>query len=132
MNLVLSTPSIEYAEAVSHELWLLARPIEYSANETSQFYCDRFAHQDGTQVALGPVDGSQYVHINADELSFVDLIDAAITTEERHNLIAGINAAKGGIISVQEMIEGLPSLSTNLITQEQMQVAGWFDEPELS
>jgi hypothetical protein len=129
MNLILSAPSIEYAQAVSHELWMLARPVEYSQFETSQFYCVGFAHPDGTKVAIGPIDGIQRVHANADEVAFVDLIDAAITPEERQDIIDAINAAKGGSISIQEMIEGIPSLAGGLITTEQMKTDGWFDEP---
>ena len=56
MNLILSTPSIEYAKAVSHELWMLARPRGFSDNETSQYYCGTFAHPDGTKVAIGPIE----------------------------------------------------------------------------
>ena len=129
MNLILSAPSIEYAQAVSHELWMLARPREYSATETSQFYCGSFAHPDGTQVAIGPIDGTQRVHINAHEITFVDLIDAAITPEERQGIIDGINAAKGSSIDIQAMIEGTPSLVGNLVTNEQMSTDGWFDDP---
>ncbi len=128
MNLILSAPSIEYAQAVSHELWMLARPREYSATETSQFYCGSFAHPDGTQVAIGPIDGSQRVHIDAHEITFVDLIDAAITAVERQDIIDGINAAKGSSINVQTMIENTPSLASALITREQMLEDGWFAE----
>ena len=131
MNLILSTPSIEYAQAVSHELWMLARPRGFSENETSQFYCGSFAHPDGTKVAIGPIDGIQRVHANAHEIPFVELIDAAITPEERQDIIDAINAAKGSSISVQEMIEGIPSLAGGLITTEQMKTDGWFDEPEV-
>jgi hypothetical protein len=108
---------------------MLARPVEYSQFETSQFYCVGFAHPDGTKVAIGPIDGIQRVHANADEVAFVDLIDAAITPEERQDIIDAINAAKGGSISIQEMIEGIPSLAGGLITTEQMKTDGWFDEP---
>ena len=129
MNLILSAPSIEYAQAVSHELWMLARPVEYSQFETSQFYCGSFAHPDGTKVAIGPIDGIQRVHANAHEIPFVELIDAAITPEERQDIIDAIKAAKGSSIGIQEMIESIPSLAGGLITTEQMKTDGWFDDP---
>ena len=91
MNLVLSTTSIEYANAVSHELWMLARPREYSAGETSQYFCGTFAHPDGTKVAIGPIDGKQNVHLNADEIAFVDIVRAAITEAEALALAEYIN-----------------------------------------
>ena len=44
--LILSTPSIAYAEDISRELWLLVRP---AGNETSQFYTGRKVHPDKTK-----------------------------------------------------------------------------------
>jgi len=129
MNLILSTPSIEYAKAVSHELWMLARPRGYSDNETSQYYCGTFAHPDGTKVAIGPIDGQQNVHKDADEVAFVDIIRAAITPEERQDIIDAINAAKGGTIQMQNVIAAT-SLGANLQTREELDVDGWFPEIE--
>ena len=129
MNLILSTPSIEYAQAVSHELWMLARPRGYSENETSQYYCGTFAHPDGTKVAIGPIDGKQNVHVNSDEVALVDLIDAAITSQDRTDIIDAINAAKGGTIQMQNVIAAT-SLGANLQTREELDVDGWFPEIE--
>jgi len=96
--LILSQPSEEYAQAVSHELWMLARPRGISANETSQYFCGVIQH-DG-QVAIGPLDGSQPVHADADELSFGQLIAPAITEEEEAGIVEAITAAKGGSIDI--------------------------------
>ena len=130
MYLTLSSASIEYAEAVSHELWMLARPRGISDNETSQFYCGTFAHPDGAQVAIGPIDGSQRVHTEADEEAFVNLINGSITTVEALVISTFINAAKGGTISMVELIRNTPSIANNLITTEQMQASGWFPPTE--
>ena len=128
MNLILSTPSIEYAQAVSHELWMLARPRGFSENETSQYYCGTFAHPDGTKVAIGPIDGQQNVHAKADEVAFVDIIRAALTEGEALALTNVINVNKGGTVQLTDIIQATPSLAPNLITREGMQDGGWFPE----
>lgn len=127
MYLVLSTPSIEYADAVSHELWMLARPRGVSVSEVSQFYCGRFAHPDGTRVAIGPIEGTQKVHANADESAFAQLISPAVTDEEEAGITGAINASRGGSISILNIIKASPSLSPNLRTQTQLEAEGWVD-----
>jgi len=122
--LILSQPSVEYAQAVSHELWMLARPRGISATETSQFFCGVKTH-DG-QVAIGPLDGSQPVHADADELSFGQLIAPAITEEEEAGIIAAVTEAKGGSIDIVGLISASPSLSPNLRTRSQLEADGWF------
>jgi hypothetical protein len=130
MNLILSNPSVEYGQAISHELWMLSRPRGISDNETSQFYCGVMSHPDGNQVAIGPIDGVQPVHVNADEVAFAELISDAVTAEEEASIISAISESKGGSISVLSLIEASPSLSPNLITCEQMKAAGWFSTEE--
>ena len=127
--LILTQPSEEYARAVSHELWMLARPRGISDNETSQYFCGVLTH-DG-QVAIGPLDGMQPVHTDADELSFGQLIGAAITEEEEAGIVAAITEAKGGSIDIVALIESSPSLSSNLRTREQLEAAGWFTSEEV-
>jgi len=128
--LILSQPSKEYGQAVSHELWMLARPRGISDGETSQYYCGVITHADG-RVAIGPLDGAQPVHINADEFSFVELIGAAITEEEEAGIAAAITEAKGGSIDIVALIESSPSLSPNLRTREQLEADGWFPAQEV-
>jgi len=130
MYLILSTPSEDYAKAVSHELWMLARPRGVSDSETSQFYCGVQKHTDG-RVSIGPLDGTQPVHADADELSFGQLIGHAVTEAEEDGIIAAITEAKGGSISILSIIEASPSLSPNLRTREQLEAAGWFPTDEI-
>ena len=129
--LILSTPSEDYAKAVSHELWMLARPRGISDNETSQFFCGCYAHPDGSQVAIGPIIDPQYVHANADEQAFATLIGPAITGEEEQEIVAAIEEAKGGSINVLSIIQASPSLAPNLRTREQLDASGWFSTQEL-
>ena len=128
--LILSTPSEDYAKAVSHELWMLARPRGVSDNETSQFYCGTFTHTDG-RVAIGPLDGTQPVHADADELSFGQLIGHAITEIEEDAIVQAITEAKGGSIRILSIIEASPSLSPNIKTREQLEADGWFPTEEV-
>jgi len=127
--LILSQPSEEYARAVSHELWMLARPRGISDNETSQYFCGVLTH-DG-RVAIGPLDGTQPVHADADELSFAELIGHAVTEEEEDAIVAAITEAKGGSIRILDLIEASPSLSANLRTREQLDDDGWFSSDEI-
>ena len=92
MYLVLSVADLNYAESVSHELWMISRPRTVSANETTQNLCGTFMHNNGTQVAIGPINQIQPVHVNADEIALVDLIDAAIFPSDRQYIIDYINA----------------------------------------
>ena len=130
MYLILSQPSQEYAKAVSHELWMLARPRGISDNETSQFYCGVHVHSDG-RVAIGPIDQPQQVHANADELSFAELIGNAVTEAEEQAIIDAIVEAKGGTIQLLDIIAASPSLSPNLRTYEQLDADGWFPTEEI-
>jgi len=130
MYLILSQPSQEYANAVSHELWMLARPRGLSDNETSQFYCGVHVHSDG-RVAIGPIDQPQQVHANADELSFAELIGNAVTEAEEQAIIDAIVEAKGGTIQLLDIIAASPSLSPNLRTYEQLDADGWFPTEEI-
>ena len=129
-HLILSQPSEDYAKAVSHELWMLARPRGISDSETSQYFCGVQKHADG-RIAIGPLDGTQPVHADADELSFGELIGHAITEEEEDAIIASITEAKGGSINVLSLIEASPSLSPNLRTYDQLKADGWFTAQEI-
>jgi len=128
--LILSQPSKEYGQAVSHELWMLARPRGISEGETSQLFCGIQKHSDG-RIAIGPLDGTQPIHADADELSFGELIGAAITEEEEAGIAAAITEAKGGSIDIVALIESSPSLSPNLRTREQLEAEGWFPSEEV-
>tara|TARA_R110001632_G_scaffold90906_1_gene195090 strand:- start:872 stop:1267 length:396 start_codon:yes stop_codon:yes gene_type:complete len=131
MYLILKTPSKEYASAISHELWMLARPRGISDNETSQFFCGTLAHPDGAQLCIGPLDGSQPVHADADEVAFGQLIGPAITEEGGAAIVAAITEAKGGSIRILDLIEASPSLLPNLRTREQLDAEGWFVSEEI-
>lgn len=128
--LILSTPSIDYANAISHELWLLVRPASVGADETTQYYTGRYAHPDGQEVAIGPINGPQPIHEDADEAALSDLIGPAITEDEKAFVTQSIIDAKGGSLSIMEMVSSIDSLSPQLRTREQLDAAGWFPTDE--
>jgi hypothetical protein len=131
MYLILSTPSIEYADAISHELWLLVRPSSVGASETTQFYTGRYAHPDGSKVAIGPLEGSQPIHKDADEIPLAQLIGNAVTADEEAFIENTISDAKGGSLSVVTMLYSIDSLAINLRTREQLEAEGWFPTEEV-
>jgi hypothetical protein len=124
--LILSTPSLPYANAISHELWLLVRPSSVGSSETTQYYAGRYAHPDGAKVAIGPINGPQPIHEDADELTLAELIGLAVTEEEGEFIIQSIADAKGGSLSIMEMVEQIDSLSPNLRTRAELEAQGWF------
>lgn len=129
MYLVLSVPDLNYAESVSHELWMICRPRTVSLSETSQNLCGTFMHNNGSQVAIGPINQIQPVHVDADEIALVDLINAAITAADRQYIIDSIVAAKGSTIDIQTTLEGT-TLAANLKTMAELEADGWFPEIE--
>ena len=129
--LILSQPSKEYGLAISHELWMLARPRGISDNETSQNLCGVFKCVGYEQYAIGPLDGTHPVHADADELSFGQLIGHAVTELEEDAITQAIIEAKGGSINILSLIEASPSLSPNLRTYAQLDADGWFPTDEI-
>jgi len=129
--LILSTPSLDYADAISHELWLLVRPTSVGGNETTQYYTGRYAHPDDTKVAIGPIEGSHPIHKEADEIPLTSLIGAAVTADEEAFIENSISDAKGGSLNVLEMLKSIDSLSNNLKTRAQLDAAGWFPTEEI-
>ena len=127
--LILKTPSEEYAQAVSHELWMLARPREISEGETSQYFCGVLKHSDG-RVAIGPLDGEQPVHPLAEELKFEELIGHAVNANEKSAITQSISSRKGGKARALDLIGASPSLSPNLRTRKQLEADGWFPTDE--
>ena len=130
MYLILSTPSLPYADAISHELWLLERPMAVRDSETSQNLCKTYLHPDKTKVCLGPLEGTHPIHKDASEFALADLIAPAITDDEEAYIVQTISEAKGGSISILQMIYSIDSLAINLRTREQLEAEGWFPTEE--
>jgi len=126
MYLILSQPSMPYADAISSELWMLVRPM--CDCETTKFYTGRW-ERDG-QVCIGPINGPQPIHKDANEYALAELIGPAVTAEEEEFIVQSISEAKGGSLSILEMVESIDSLSPNLRTREQLEAEGWFATTE--
>lgn len=125
--LILSAQATEpYAKRISHELWLLVRPMCAEDNETSQLWVGCYESSDKTSVCIGPLQGSQPVHKDANEHALAELIGPAVTAEEEEFISTSIQEAKGGSLNVLEMMQSIDSLSPNLRTREQLEAEGWF------
>jgi hypothetical protein len=105
---------------------LLVRPASVGGDETTQFYTGRYAHPAGDEVAIGPIEGSQPIHKDADEIPLASLIGAAVTADEEAYIENTISDAKGGSLNVLAMLEQIDSLSPNLRTRPQLEAEGWF------
>ena len=128
MYLTLSVSSIEYAQSISRELWLLIRPLDISSGEVSQYYTSFYAHPKGKQVAVYIPDEDMQIHSQADALPLVELISEALNKSEKKRVTDAINNAKGDTLNILTMIKGLKSLSPKLKTKAQFEAAGWFLE----
>lgn len=129
MYLILSTPSIDYADEISRELWRLVQPASVAHVDDSQYYCGTWSH--GAQVCIGPLNGPQPIHADADETRLPALIGPAVTDAEELLIEVSIEEAKGGSLSILAMVESIDSLSPNLRTREQLEAAGWFASEEV-
>ena len=130
MNLILSTPSISYANSISEELWNLTRPTSVRKNETTSKYCGIFEHPTEDKVAIGPLSESIRIHLKADEKKFIQLVSAAVTEEEAEALPQAIADAKGRKVNIAEVVTAAaPSLTDNFCTKEEMESEGWFEQP---
>ena len=130
MNLILSTPSIAYANSISAELWNLTRPTSVRKNETTSKYCGTFEHPTEDKVAIGPLTENIRIHLGANENKFIELVSAAVTEEEAQALPQAIADAKGRKVNIVEVVTAAaPSLTDNFRTKEEMESEGWFEQP---
>jgi hypothetical protein len=130
MNLILSTPSIAYANAISAELWNLTRPASVRKSETTSKYCGTFEHPTEDKVAIGPLTENIRIHLGANEKKFIELVSAAVTEEEASALPQAIASAKGTKVNIVDIVTGAaPSLIDNFRTKEEMEAEGWFEQP---
>lgn len=118
--LILKTPSIAYAKAISRFIYGISVP---AFNEITLYYCSWIEHPNNGDVALiFPDNDTLSISTEANPILLVDIIRAAITEDEAiilENLIMNNQSINP--------IEHIPaSLAGNIKTQEQMDVDGWF------
>ena len=131
MYLILSNPSKQYGLDVSRELWRLSRPDSVNSNDGTQYYCSVIEHPSNGQVAIGPIEPSQFVHADADEERFAGLIEAAVTANERSAIKDEIKSKKGGQIGMLGIMQASPSLANKLKTKEDLAASGWFPSEDI-
>jgi hypothetical protein len=118
--LILKTPSIEYAKAISRFIYSMSNPNE--SNDTT-IYCPCISHPITKQVALVfPDEDTLPIKAGANPKLLVDTIRFAITADEAIALENTING--GGIVNP---IEHIPSsLNRGIKTYEELKEDGWF------
>ena len=121
--LILTTPTVEHAEAMSAALWSLARPTSTGG---TRYAVGHIAHPSGDAIALVLGDYTQRVDPDADVDAFVAALP--IPEDEKDDVRALLNDARGSRLTVAEFLP--PSLAANLRTREELDADGWFPEPE--
>jgi hypothetical protein len=123
MYLLLSNPSLEYAESISRELWLLVRP---DPGGVTLYYAHIAKSPDQSGYALLLPDESMPIDPDADPEQLIALIDTVITEDEKTSIRDGIQANKGGNMNLRSFVSVIDSLSSQLKTREQLEADGWF------
>jgi hypothetical protein len=143
--LILNQSDEEYAKEVSKAIWDTMRP-EKHPDDVTEFYCGWTQHADG-RVALAiegeeiaqDIDGetvtsftdSRPVHKKADAKGLRKKIEPSVTTPEADAIEQLIENAKGGSLSLLQVIKGSPSLAPNLKAKSDMDSDGWFPDPQI-
>lgn len=144
--LILKTPSIDYAKAISRFIYGMSVP---ELDETTQYYCSWIQHPTSGAVALAFFENDSLpISTGANPVLLVDTIRAAITVDEAATLEALIANANtpveteitglgGELITVSitnnriNPIDHVPaSLASNIKTQAEMEAGGWFQKSE--
>lgn len=143
MKYLILESGIAYARALSAAMWGVTRP---SGDNSTKYYVGTLQHPDGRAAlqVLGEAietedeDGnpayvfteSQPIHKDCDASAFREVIKDSVTEAEANAIEAGIEAAKGGRMSLLSVVLASPSLSPRLKTKEELQADGWFPEPQ--
>lgn len=125
MLLTLTTPTAEYARAMSAALWALAVP---NATGSTRYAVGWIAHATTGDVALFIPDAyRQLVHSDADVPAFTTVLaQAGVPQQELDDLAAALDTARGTEALVADLLP--PMLQANALTDVQAQEAGWFSE----
>lgn len=122
MVLTLTTPTENYAQAMSAALWALAVP---NATGTTRYAVGWITHPTTGDVALSIPDAyTQRVAPDADIAAFVSALP--IPQQEQDDLSAVLEAARGSTLTVAELLP--PTLQANALTDAEADAAGWFSE----
>ena len=128
--LILPTASVAYAESLSSALWGISRPPAIRKPEDTQLYTSWIVHPTTGAVALYVPDDTRPVHQDADVQPVLDLLAPALTADELQIATDAVEEARGARISFKQLLEDSPSLAPALMTHEQAQASGWFEEEE--
>jgi len=130
--LILTQPSIEYAELVSQCIWIARYPEEVRlGGEQTQYYCGYIVHPSSGDIALVFPDEPLVVHPMRKLQPLVDTIKAPLPEEEKQNIQDHFDGLfpRETALYIDDALP--PIFASNLKTREQMESAGWFNSGEL-
>lgn len=136
MTIYVPISSVENAEFLSRQLYKLTRPESVrSPDDVTEFYCGWHVHPEtGAVVVALPETETVPVHVLADTtlldpllLPFVE--QGAITEDDRAAIRTLIAESQGEQVN---LVTFLPAFwAAQAMTQEQVEVAGWFAVEEV-
>ena len=121
----------QHAEQLSRSIMRLLRPTHLRDEQYTDLYCSLLTHPtNGESAILIPSDETVWIHAEAtgEELSVLldtFVADGGIEAQEAAGIMAAVQANRGQQVKVKDFVP--QSWSTNVLTQEQMVAAGWFD-----
>jgi hypothetical protein len=135
--LILSQPSVEYAEAISRALWAISRPKSArDSKDVSKLYTSWIVHSDG-RVALFLPNENKYIHPEGEIDSFVTLVGNSsvnVTTidSEGNETIEALTyrelleRTRGGRLNFLTAAQNTPAFSANVRNRAELEADGWF------
>lgn len=120
----------QHAEPLSRSIMRLLRPSHIRGDDWTDLYCGVLRHPTNGQAVLALPDEEQVpVHVDADGAELAALLavfvaDGALSQAEATGIGAAVQANAGRRVRIADFIP--PSWVANVLTQEQMQAAGWF------
>jgi len=129
--LILQGGGVEYARALSRELFRLSRPEHARRpDDVTLYLSDWQVHPTTGAVALALPDGEIPVHAGASDTALPDMVAAVVPADERAQMGLDIAASRGKRARPTTFVP--QSISTNLKTHDEMKAGGWFsDDTEL-
>lgn len=128
--LILSKNDRDRAWSLSAAIMAVGSPasVQDAEGRETKYYSTPVQHNG--QVALPILNGGQYVHPDPDTAPLVTFLDAVLSANERDQLLAEVDAARGGEIDFLAAVENT-ALSANLFTRAELEAGGWFADEKI-
>ena len=123
--LVLTNPSVEYAEFISSMIWSIGRPEQTRTEQYgTKYYCGWITHPTNSLVAFEMPTDDEYIHPECDPTAIAEGLP--ISAEEKAMFISDMTNAKGTRVQPSSLIPS--SLVSNILTIDEAIVDGWYPD----